>query len=217
MRKLAKWVVVYTLDSAPTYVTSQWAERYIKFLKDEGEDVTVASPPFGSTLLGRWWYEKTTDANVLVYLGHGLPSKILGQATFGGLLASLIPLIKVGDKPEGTTIYSLSCLTGIELLPYLAKKLEKNGIGFTNYAYIAYNSVEHNYMRDFGDLYFTIIKALQQREPLSMARRRFIRKANELISLYRDIGSFKAKGHIKNLRKLKEAIQVYGNKMWRLP
>lgn len=210
-----QWLVFYAQDSGPTFITAHWAKDYIQWLTEQGEEVEVAGPGFLALTGNRWGRqvkEGSVDPDVILYLGHGLSDRILGQATFQGFISSMLPLLKVNDNPEGKVMFPLACLSGLELLPYLGRREGISSLGFTSYAYVAYAGEQRNYMQDFGNMYFQVVKSIQKQESLRDAKHAFINKLNELVTIYQDLDE--ADMQRENLIELRNHTKIFGDPEW---
>jgi len=196
--------IVAPLDSPPTKVTHEiavqtWNKIGGIFL-DGGQ---AAPPPVDASTL--FFPEK----NFLMYAGHGKPKELIGQLQLYRLLG---PVYNMSSTVSPRIFYAVACLSGQKLGRYLVEEQGvKAYLGFDDYTFVAFDEPEHNFKKDFINLYLTVVNKLWEGHTIGEAAHAFKAKCEDLITLYDQHPEWKHPKYQKALKTMKKILILRGN------
>lgn len=180
MSSRSKVLIIYSLDTAPTVVSAEFARHAYEVLRNSF-DVSVFGPLTANNYALRFaWFFRKFDA--IFYYGHGTKDALLGQLPFGAIRA----MIAKYDKFIRTKlIFAVACLSAKELGPeFVRSKNTSAYVGSKYYVLVAFPDNQHNYMADFIDAFTEFPRGIAQGLSVKAAFLQMKRKMARYIQLY---------------------------------
>jgi len=175
---MARVVVTYALDSAPTAIVATIADHAAEILRKH-HDVDVLAI-ISATRIPFFIAHMLKKYDGIFYFGHGDTDRLYGQLPFG----LISPLMIKTDNIKTKIIYAVACLAGKEFAPSIISRGTRAIIANTNYTFVAVPSKERNYFKDFLDIFTTPVKVLANGGTASEAYHALMGKINNYKNLY---------------------------------
>jgi len=182
---MIKVALIAPLDSWPTRVTFAFIRRVKCYLEGKlSKDAQIDEFPVLAANRIAWWLSKAFNSgyDLVVYAGHGLPDKLIGQLIYP--ITIWIPMQDIWLKPKTKIFYAVACLTGRRLGPTLVKYRTRSYVGNIDYTFVAYKKPERNYMEDFIDTWMEFVRALVAGKTAGRAFEAFKDRMRYYIRLY---------------------------------
>jgi len=219
MRKVA---VIYPLDSSPTTVTYVFAKKALGLLDKYKNKLIIDEFPVVNANRLSWIFSKAFNSgyDFVIYAGHGLKDKIIGQAYIFGLPIGLIwPMSDTSLAPKVKIFFAVACLTGRVLARDYVRKRTLAYVGNVDYTFIAYPKPEHNYMLDFIDTWITFVDYILKGYTVSRALMRFRERMLYYINLYDEYSERwdYAKFYMELMKRNLNGFRLFGRgdvKLW---
>jgi hypothetical protein len=201
-------LVISPLHDYPTYLSNKAVLDLLDFLKKRNvsyDHLSLFANRFSVNLLAKKGY------NGVFYYGHGQEDRL------GDILIDFLPLIDANNVGlfQNSIIYTMSCLSGVELGKIAIKKGVKAYFGHSirYFAFVNLLGSNHDFIADWIKLVNYIPKALVEGKIARKALIEYENFANDLYTRYLKLDKEK---NLKILYLNALYLELYGNPAARL-
>lgn len=172
-------LVVASWHDVPTTISAYSAVSAAKRLAESGHEVDLAVG-FSATRVALMFYLSMKNYDMIVYSGHGLEDRWVGNDLIIGMISSENADWLRGRIAVGMPVCLSAKILGLEAVRRGAVAF----MGSKDLMWCAFPEADHNYMEDFVDCWQTPIFELSDGATVGEAYKSYVEKCKSYIDLY---------------------------------